>query len=130
MLLGNFNINFYSSSSSKTKLDAISDAFDPKEIVNAPTHFSHTNTPSTIDLVFLPSNIDAPSCSILPSVSSSDHFSILFSLPIDSVNSPSPSSPHKVWLCHLADFERVNALLCSIEHDWKELLPLSDPNAS
>ena len=58
ILLGDFNINFYSTSSSKTKLDAISDTFDLKQIINAPTHFSHTNTPSTIDLVFLPSNID------------------------------------------------------------------------
>ena len=58
ILLGDFNINFYSTSSFKTKLDAISDTFDLKQINNAPTHFSHTDTPSTIDLVFLPSNID------------------------------------------------------------------------
>ena len=58
ILLGDFNINFYSTSSSKTKLDAVSDTFDLKQINNAPTHFSHTDTPSTIDLVFLPSNID------------------------------------------------------------------------
>ena len=70
ILLGDFNIYFYSTSFCKTKLNAISDTFDLKQIVNAPTHFSHTNTPSTIDLVFLPSNIDTPSCSILPPVSS------------------------------------------------------------
>ena len=125
MLLGDFNINFHSTSSSRTKLDVISDTFD---IVNVPTHLYHTDTTSTIDLVFLPSNIDNPSCSILPPVSSSDLFSILFSLPTDSVNSPSPSPPRKIWLYHPADFERVNALLCSI--DWKELLPFSDPDAS
>ena len=89
---------------------------------------SHSDTPSTIDLVFLPSNIDTPPCSILPPVSYSDYFSILFSLPTDSVNSPYPSPPRKAWLSDLTDFEHANALLSSI--DRKELLPLSDPNAS
>ena len=55
-------------------------------------------------------------------------FSLLISLPIESVNSLSPSPPIKVWLYHLAEFECANALLCSI--DWKELRPLSDPNTS
>ena len=121
ILLGDFNIIFFSTSSSKTKLDVISDTFDLTQIVNAPTHFSHADTTSTIDLVFLPSNIDAPSCSILPPVSSSDHFSVLFSRPTDSVNSSSPCPPRKVWLYHLADFEHANALLCSI--DWKNCSP-------
>ena len=92
ILLGDFNINFFSTSnsSSKTKMDVISDTFHLKQIVNVPTHFSHTDTPPTIDLVFLPSSTDASSCSILHPVSSSDNFSILFSLPTYSVNSPSP----------------------------------------
>ena len=79
-------------------------------------------------IFFFPSNVDAPSCSILPPVSSQIHFSILFSLPTDSVNSPSSCPPHKVWLYHLNDFEHPNVLLCSI--DSKELLSLTDPNAS
>ena len=101
IILGDFNINFFSTSSSKTKLDVTSDTFDLKQIVNAPTHFSHTDTPSTIDLVFLPSNIDSSSCSILSPVSFSGNFSILLSLPTDYVNSPSPFPPCKVWLYHL-----------------------------
>ena len=88
---------------------------------------SHSDTPLTIDLVFLLSNIDTPPCSILPPVSYLDHFSILFSLPTDSVNCSYPSPPRKFWLYHFADFEHANALLSSI--DRKELLPLSDPNA-
>ena len=95
IFLGDFNINFFSTSSSKTKLDVISDTFDLKQIINAPTHFSHTDTPSIIDLVFLPSNINAPSCSILSPISFSDDFSILLSLPTDYVNSPSPFPPSR-----------------------------------
>ena len=70
-------------------------------------------------LFFSHLTLTLPSCSILHSVTSSDNFSILFSLPTYSVNSPSPSPPRKVWLYHLADFECANALLCSI--DWKEI---------
>ena len=122
ILLGDFHTNFFSPSSSKTKLDVISDTFNLKQIVNAPTHFSHTDTPSTIDFVFLPSNIDASSCSILPSVSSSDHFSILFSLPTDSVNSPSPSPLLKVWLDHLGAFEYANAPLTGVNYFLCQIL--------
>ena len=78
---------------------------------------------------FLPCNFDAHSCSILPPVSSA-HFSILFYLPTECINSPSPSSPHKVWLYHISLTLNMLMLilLCSI--DWRELLLLSDPNAS
>ena len=82
ILLGNFNINFYSTSSSKTKLDTISDTFDPKQIVYAPTHFSHTNTPSNNDLVWKNSNIVPIPKSKTSSSSPSDYCPIsLLSLP-------------------------------------------------
>ena len=130
ILLGDFNINFYSTSSCKTKLDVISDTFHLKQIVNAPTHLSHTDTPCTIDLVFLPSNIDAPSCSIFLLLLLLQTIYLFFS-PFqctNSVNSLPPPPPCKVWLYQLTDFESANALLCSI--DWNELLLSSDPNAS
>ena len=48
IVLGDFNIKFYFTSSSKTKQDVISDdTFD-----NVPTHFSQADTLSTIDLLF------------------------------------------------------------------------------
>ena len=62
-------------------VDAISDCFDFKQIINIwPYLFCHYGTPPTIDLAFLSSNLD-PLSGILPPVSSSDHNSILFSLP-------------------------------------------------
>ena len=112
----------------KLKIDAISNSFNLRQIVNDPTHFSYSGIPSTIDLVFIPSTIEISSYEVLPPVSYSDHNSILFAIPLNSHITTTPTTPHKVWSYNQADFVRATSLLCSI--DWLQVLPSSDPNTS
>ena len=74
-----------------------------------------------IDLVFVPSTFSPLSCSVLPPVSSSDHNSILFSIPLLCPKSQSSAPPRHVWLYNQADFDRANSILSSIP--WSKILP-------
>ena len=98
-----------------------------KQIICEPTHFSHVGSPSLIDLVFVPSDFSCPSY-VLPPISSSDHLSILFSVPLaHSVkHSPSASRFRKVWLYNKANFDSANLLLSSLP--WDSLFSSNDVN--
>ena len=56
-LIGDFNVHYSSSSSSSLFLDlkSIAVSYSLCQVITDPTHFSHSGTPSTIDLVFIPS---------------------------------------------------------------------------
>ena len=112
ILVGNFNVNYLSSSPLLNKLNVISDSFSLEQIVTQPTHFSPSGTSSLIDLVFVLS-FSSHSCTVLPPVSNSDHNSILFSLPL-SISSPTSSSSHRVWLYNQADILLIKTFLFSI----------------
>ena len=71
ILVGDFNVNYLSSSPLLNLLNVISDFFSLDQIVTQPTHFSPSGTPSLIDLVFVPS-FTSHSCTVLPPVSNSD----------------------------------------------------------
>ena len=88
ILLGDFNIDFLSESSSKSKLNIFAESLSLIQIVDHPTHFSHSNNPSLIDLVFLSSSIVKLTHAVLPPISSSDHSTILFSVSSDSLSGP------------------------------------------
>ena len=131
ILLGDFNVNYLSPSPLLNQLHVISDLFSLDQIVAQPTHFSPSGTPSPIDLVFVPSSFSSYSCNVLPPISNSDHYSILFSLPLPATSSPAPSSPstsHRVWLYHRADTLTMNELLSSIP--WTSILSTTDVNHS
>lgn len=74
--------NFLTSSPLRDKISVVSDLFSLNQIVSHPTHYSHTGIPSTIDLVYIPSNLHPTHCEVLP-VPNSDHNSILFSVPLE-----------------------------------------------
>ena len=80
ILLGDFNVDFSSPSSSLNLINSISDLFSLNQIVSQPTHFSVSNSPSLIDLVFIPASLPHYSCNVLLPISNSDHNSILLSL--------------------------------------------------
>ena len=129
ILVGDFNVNYLSSSSLLNQLHAISDLFSLDQIVTQPTHFSPSGTPSLIDLVFVPSSLPSHSCNVLPPISNSDHNSILCSLSLSTSSpssSPSPSSPRRVWLYNHADILLINRFLSSIP--WTSILSTSDVN--
>ena len=89
--------------------------------VTQTTHYSHTGTPSIIDLVLTPQSLPT-STSTLPSLASSDHKVIHASITLPySHNSHTKQPSWSVWLYHLADLESINESLLSL--DWESLLP-------
>ena len=57
ILVGYFNVNYVSSSSSPLflELKSLDDSYSLSQVISDPAHFSHTGTPSIIDLAFIPS---------------------------------------------------------------------------
>ena len=99
-LVGDFNVDFLQSSSLCNNLLDLTNCLGLKQIICEP---SHVGSPSLIDLVFVPSDFSCPSY-VLPPISSSDHLSILFSVPLaHSVkHSPSACLLHTVLLIYYA----------------------------
>ena len=129
ILTGDFNINFLVPSPQLTKLLDFTNSIGLSQIIQEPTHFSHsgTYTPSTIDLFFLPSNIEY-SQSVLPPLSSSNHLSLYVQICLKQSCSQICSPRRKIWQYKHGDFKAANALLSSISLD--SLLPTSDANLS
>ena len=129
ILTGDFNINFLVPSPQLTKLLDFTNSIGLSQIIQEPTHFSHsgTYTPSTIDLFFLPSNIEY-SQSVLPPLSSSNHLSLYVQICLKQSCSQICSPRRKIWQYKHGDFKAANALLSSIS--WDSLLPTSDANLS
>ena len=118
ILVGDFNVDFSTPSPLLSELQTATDLFDLHQFVRHPTHYSHSASPSVIDLVFVPSDMHA-TCSILPPVSNSDHNSILLDFPFN-LNSSTSCSLRRVWLYDKADFSLANSLLSSIP--WTSIL--------
>ena len=123
-LAGDFNVNTFAPPSQLTnQLSSLVTLLPLKQIVSSPTHFSHSGTPSIIDLVFIPLSLK-PNVSILHPVGSSDHNSVVASIsfphqtpPMSTFNPP----PTKIWLYQRADFDSINDSLLRI--DWEAVLP-------
>ena len=127
ILVGDFNIDLLKSSLSKSLID-FTNCLGLNQIICEPTHFSHSGSPSLIDLVFVSSDLSCPS-RVLPPISSSDHLFILLSLPLVRKDPDlRPTNGRKVWLYNKADFYSANLLLSSIP--WKSLDSQTDVNYS
>ena len=108
ILVGDFNIDLLKSSSLSKSLIDFTKCLGLNQIICEPTHFSHTGSPSLIDLVFVSSDLSCPS-RVLPPISSFDHLSILFSLPLVRKDpDPHPTNGCKVWLYNKADLHSAN----------------------
>ena len=119
ILVGDFNVHYSPSSSSSLYRDlkSIAVSYSLSQVITDPTHFSHSGSPSIIDLVFLPSTFSS-NYAILPPVSSSDHNSILLSVSPPSFfhRSPKPTR-RRVWPYSQADLSKINNLLSSTSWD-------------
>ena len=86
-----------------------------------PTHFSSTGSPSTIDLVFVPTSLSSSRAIVTSPIGNSDHLSILSQVQFKANGHPSKSSLHKkVWLYHQANFDDINKDLSTT--DWSSLM--------
>ena len=119
ILVGDFNVHYSPSSSSSLYRDlkSIAVSYSLSQVITDPTHFSHSGSPSIIDLVFLHSTFSS-NYAILPPVSSSNHNSILLSVspPSSFHRSPKPTR-RRVWLYSPADLSKINDLLSSTSWD-------------
>ena len=124
ILVGDFNVNTLAPTTPlSSQLSSISTLFSLKQFITLPTHFSHSGSPSIVDLVFAPPSLK-PHVSILHPVGSSDHKSIIATIslpPSLSHKTPIKSPSEKIWLYHQANFESINEHL--LLTDWKSILP-------
>ena len=122
-MVGDFNVNLLGNPSHlfrhNSLLSHLSSLY-AKLSVSLPTHFFHLGTPSIIDLVFIPSSFKAQ-ISINPPIGTSDHNTILTSIPFPLAAPPPKPSPKMSWKYHLADFSSINESLCTIH--WDTILP-------
>ena len=122
ILVGDFNVNYVSSSSSPffLELKSFADSYSLSQVISDSTHLSHAGTPSIIDLAFIPSTFTS-NYLILPRLSSSDHNAILLSvfLPF-SLFRPYKPSHRRIWLYNKADINAINTFLSSIP--WNSVL--------
>ena len=127
ILTSDFNINFLAPSPQLTKLLDFTNSRGLSQIIQEPTHFSHSGTSSTVDLFFLPSNFQYFQ-SFLSPLSSSDHLSLYVQICLKQSYSQTCSPRRKIWLYMHGDFKAANALFSSIS--WDSLLPTFDVNLS
>lgn len=122
ILVGDFNINVGNSQAPLlNQVSSLSSIFSLSQIVTQPTHYSHSGSPSIIDLVFVPRSAHG-SATVTPPLGSSDHCTIISSLSFSFKPPPSHHQSHrKVWLYHKADFNTINDSLNAI--DWSSTLP-------
>ena len=127
ILLGDFNIDFHKTSPLLTRLLDLTNSLNLNQLVQEPTHFSYSGSPSLIDLVFIPSDLPS-SISILPPVSSSNHLSLQFTIPTSckTKHSSTGSGYRKVWIYKNADFASANFILSS--NPWDDLFSSQDIN--
>ena len=104
----------------------VTSCFLLQQAVTEPTHFSHSGTPSIIDLVFVSNPTYLTSCSTISPLSSSDHLGILLTYKLPTTNKRPHSCRRTVWCYSLADFEKAREMLDSV--DWDQLL--DEPNVN
>lgn len=68
ILLGDFNVNFFSHDNSILfcKLKSLSNLFSVQQIVTEPTHIHHNGSASLIDLIFVSNNVLTNFCNVIP----------------------------------------------------------------
>ena len=125
ILVGDLNVDFLSPNRPLyDKLLSVTSCFLLQQAVTEPTHFSHSGTPSIIDLVFVSNPTYLISCSTISPLSTSDHLGILLTYKLPTTNKRPHSCRRTVWCYSLADFEKAREMLDSV--DWVQLL--DEPN--
>ena len=126
ILLGDFNIDFRKTSPLLTRLLDLTNSLNLNQLVQEPTHFSYSGSPSLIDLLFIPSDLPS-SVFILPPVCSSDHLSLQFTIPTSckTKHSLTGSGYSKVCIYKNADFASANLLSST---PWDDLFSSQDIN--
>ena len=125
-LVGDFNIDFsVPCTCLYRKLFSVISSFNLTQVVSEPTRVSKSSS-SLIDLIFVSSVVSVLSCTTVPPLANGDHYGLqlLFTMPFHSYQVK--RFTRKVWQYALADFDRANELLDTI--DWDSLLPQDDVN--
>ena len=113
VLVGDFNVNFDSSHPLYSHLSDFMVSFSLSQIVESPTHYSHSGQPSLIDLVFVSDVSYFCTCSVIPNLANSDHLGLLVSLK-HRHSARIPTCRRQVWRYKHADFIKANDISCDI----------------
>ena len=116
VLLGDFNVNLLNSDHPLyDKIDMLCNSFSFTQVVDSPTHISHSAHPSLIDLVFVSDTLCFSHCHTIPQLANSDHYGITIYMSGKGKANHSKSVRRKVWQYKHADFDKANDLLMDIQ---------------
>jgi len=136
VLLGDFNVNLLNSDHPLyDKIDMLCNSFSFTQVVDSPTHISHSAHPSLIDLVFVSDTSCFSHCHTIPQLANSDHYGITIYMSGKGKANHSKSVRRKVWQYKHTDFHKANDLLMDIQpndvldysdierswHNWKQV---------
>lgn len=122
--LGDYNVNYDDVSHPLfSDLCAFSSSFCLSQTVVGPTHNHHNGSESTIDLVFVSSEIKEHRCETIPPLANSDHNGILAHLYVNSSSNniqPQPCKGRLIWRYNFADWPAACNLIQ--QFDWETIL--------
>ena len=90
------------------------------QVVSSATHRSPSGTTSLIDLAFVPSLSQVSSCSVVPPLANFDHYGLQLEIAKPTITVQKQTKLRIVWRYALADFEKANEMIDSI--DWDPLI--------
>ena len=117
ILLGDFNIDLLTSTSTSTllsELDAITSCFHYSQVVTEPTRVTDS-TATQIDHVYVTDPVSVAACSTAPPLQNSDHLCIVIGLKYRA--SHLRAIPRRIWRYATADFEGANEALLTALSD-------------
>ena len=117
ILVGDFNVNYTSSSTSPLFLELkfLAESYSLSQVIFDLTHFSMLALPLSLILLLFPQLFILTILFFPLFLLRSDHNAILLSVsPPFSFPRPYKSSHRRIWLYHKADINSINSLLSSI----------------
>ena len=127
VLLGDFNINFCNPNLPLySKLTSLMQLFSSTQVVQGTTHSSTGGKESLLDIALVSTPEKLKECSIIPSISNSDHNGLLLEWSWNFSPHYAKPTAGTVWKYSHADFQKANELLA--DTDWEKLLDTTDVN--
>ena len=127
ILIGDFNIDFLVQNHPHLPhLLSIVNSFMLHLVVTSPTHYSHSQSPSIIDLAFLSHPHYLKSCSTIPPLANSDHMGLLIKYLLPTHIKRPRTVRRTVWCCTRGDFEKACELLR--QANWNAVFVDDDVN--
>ena len=121
ILLGDFNVNYFCSSSSLySHLTYSLTPFHLTQMVTSGTHVDHSGNSTLIDLVFVSDICFVTFWSLIPPLGNSDHNGIEIRLHFENSDEEKVKLQRKVWCFGRADYSKMRQMINSF--NWSQIL--------